>query len=318
MKTQHFALFFAFSRALAAPAPVPSEQDLQAGQFAQAEQFIQLGQNGQATYLSKSIKELSVEERAQLEQLIEQFPLLNPLSGLLSGLLGGGLGGGSGGTGGSKEDKDLLGSLSPSSTEANSPVARRDADVHQEAEVRQAALVAFSHLVEDIRERVQHIQQIIADHADTAEPEALIDALLQPLTELRDNLQVGVANAVSRAGPGGLLSGLPLADLLTTGLPSPLGLVGTLLSQVLNLIQGLLGGAGPTGGLTGLTGAIAGNLLTDVVGKSGLESLLGGLLLGSNSPLTPVVQQIIDLVNNILPGNLAASLLPTASPTPRP
>ncbi|KAK3986874.1 hypothetical protein QBC44DRAFT_332357 [Cladorrhinum sp. PSN332] len=360
MKTQHLALLFAVGGALAAPAPVPEEQAAQQGQVAQLGQHAQLNQNEQAIQNEQmiqhgqAVQELSVEQRALLTELAQQFPQLNALLGPLGGsggLLGnlpligsivsllplqtilhhlpilgpllGNLftpligpppsttGGGGGGITipGTGITLPFPLSITPSSAEAeaNNPIAKR------EAESQQDVMMAFAHLVMETQDQVHQIQQIIFDKAD-AGPEALTNALVQPLTTLRDNLQTGVSSVVSRAGPGGLLSGLPLVgDLLGGGSTSALGLVGKLLDTLLQLVQSLLGGSGPTGGATGLTGALGGSVLNDLLGKTGLGSLVGGALLSPGSPLTPVISQILAAVTGLLPGAPAT----TSTTTPR-
>ncbi|KAK4170217.1 hypothetical protein QBC43DRAFT_328876 [Cladorrhinum sp. PSN259] len=360
MKSQHLALLFAVGGALAAPAPVPEEVAGQQGQVAQVEQQPQVSHNeqtahnGQMAQHAQVAQDLSVEQRALLTKLAEQFPQLNAVLGPF----------GSGGLLGNLpiigpiisslplhtilRNLPLLGpllgdlltpligpptsvttpsngipipgtgitlpfplSILPSSAEGQnvSPIAKREAEAHQ------AAMAILSQLVVETQDQVQQIQQLIADHANE-EPEKLIDVLVQPLTLLRDNLQTGVTNVVSRAGPGGLLSGLPIVgDLLSGGAKSPLGLVGQLLDTLLNLVQSLLGGSGPAGGATGLTGALAGGTLNNVLGKTGLGSLVGGLLLGANSPLAPLVNQVLGTVTSLLPG--AGTPSSASNPVPR-
>ncbi|KAH6845353.1 hypothetical protein B0I37DRAFT_406890 [Chaetomium sp. MPI-CAGE-AT-0009] len=122
---------------------------------------------------------------------------------------------------------------------------------------------AFEEMVSQVQKQVAAIDQLVREQG--ADPEALVEALVNPMAELNRTLAMGV----SRLALPDLGAGLLGAVRGTTKKAKPLTLVGELLGAVANLLERLLT-SGPVGGLVnGLLGDVLGTVTGTVSGALG-------------------------------------------------
>ncbi|KAK3341491.1 hypothetical protein B0T25DRAFT_635637 [Lasiosphaeria hispida] len=159
------------------------------------------------------------------------------------------------------------------------------------------ALAEFGTMVTDVQEQVQQIHELI--QSNKGDQQAIVDALVAPLTRLNQTMAAGVSR-INLPGLGNLggLGGLG-------NLGGGLGLLSGLLSAVTGLIDSLLGGT-PVGG------GLGGGVLGQVIGGTGLSGTIGGLLNGSGgASVGGLPSNIPNLVGGIL--GSVGSLVPIGS-----
>jgi hypothetical protein len=133
----------------------------------------------------------------------------------------------------------------------------------------------------------------------TTDPNALMEALVTPMTEIDATL----AKGVSRINLGGLVGGL---GGLVGGAKkkAPLSLLGDLLRTVSNLLENLLT-KGPIGELlNGLLGGILGGVGGTVGGVLG--GAVGGGAGGAGAQVPELVDSILGQIGTLLPGGAGA------------
>ncbi|SPQ18743.1 274873ec-92b4-4fb5-8977-44e51a61e207 [Thermothielavioides terrestris] len=151
---------------------------------------------------------------------------------------------------------------------------------------------AFAQMVQQVQQQVQEIEQLV--HNKGSDPNALIEALVGPMSHINQTLATGV----SRLDIGSLLSG---AATNATAPAQPLGLLHDLLESVVNLLNSVLT-HGPIGDLlNGLLGGVLG----------GVGSTVGGVLGGAGTGAGAAAAQVPDLISSIL-GSVGSVLPPAA------
>ncbi|KAK3300993.1 uncharacterized protein B0H64DRAFT_28747 [Chaetomium fimeti] len=156
---------------------------------------------------------------------------------------------------------------------------------------------AFQEMVSQVQNQVAAIDQLVEEQG--ADPEALMEALVNPMAELDQTLAMGVSRLAlpGLGGLGGLLGAV--GGGTTTKKTKPLTLVSELLAAVSKLLEGLL------------TKGPIGNLLNDLLGGilGGVTGTVGGVLGGGAAGEVP------DLLESILSSvGAVAGGLPVAVP----
>ncbi|EAQ92688.1 predicted protein [Chaetomium globosum CBS 148.51] len=158
---------------------------------------------------------------------------------------------------------------------------------------------AFEQMVAQVQKQVAAIEQLVQTQG--ADPKALLNALVTPMTELNQTLAMGVSR-LALPDLGGILGGV-IGGGGAAKKAKPLGLLSELLRSVSNLLEGLL------------TKGPIGNLLNDLLGGilGGVTGTVGGVLGGGAASQVPdLLEGILNSVGTVAGG--AVGGVPVALP----
>ncbi|KAH6650128.1 hypothetical protein F5144DRAFT_34963 [Chaetomium tenue] len=164
-----------------------------------------------------------------------------------------------------------------------------------------ADMDVFEQMVTEAKMKIADIERLVQQQG--ADPEALLTALVTPMSELNQTLAMGVSR-LALPDLGGILGGVIGG---ATKKAKPLGLLSELLRSVSNLLEGLLT-KGPIGNLPN---DLLGGILGGVTGTVG--GVLGG---GAASQVPDLLEGILNSVGTVEGGAVGGA--PVAVPVPLP